>query len=175
VHLIQLHYPDTPADDKVSFRADTKKYMVDTLNGIKKGDKDIVITAAHSRLGFFYNQLNSKERKVLVDKCDLVLSATTHVFMRMRTSDYKINEPLLVNTGSITHARGFCPNGYIQVHVLENPLSLVVQYQNAKKEKREFASSYYAWIKKIGGEVIATDFKKALPKNDVDTTEKSDK
>ena len=168
VHLIQLHYSDSPADASKAFTDDSKKYLVETLKSIKKGSKDIVIIAAHSRTGFFYEQLNSDQRKVIYEKCDLVLSATTHFFTRLKIEEYGDKGPLYLNTGSITYPSGYCPFGYIQVHVLDNPFSLIIQYYDAKKEKRDFQHSAYAWIKKIGGEIIATDFRKPTKDEDME-------
>ncbi len=168
VHLIQLHYSDSPSDVKIAFNADSKKYLVETLEKIEKGDKDIVIVAAHSRTGFFFEQLDSDQRKIVYEKCDLVLSATTHFFSRLKIKEYGDDGPLYVNTGSITYAAGHCPFGYIQVHVLENPFSLVVQYYDAKKETRQFQHPYYAWIKKINGKILATNFRKPTKKEDME-------
>ncbi|MCK5346846.1 MAG: 5'-nucleotidase C-terminal domain-containing protein, partial [Candidatus Heimdallarchaeota archaeon] len=168
VHLIQLHYSDSPADANIAFTEDSKKYLVETLKSIQKGEKDIVIVAAHSRTGFFYEQLSKEQRKVIYDKCDLVLSATTHFFTRLNIDEYGDKGPLYLNTGSITYPAGYCPFGYIQVHVLENPFSLVIQYYDTKKNKRQLQHSAYAWIKKVGGNIIATDFRKPTKDEDME-------
>ncbi len=158
VHLIQLHFSDEPEDETLAFREDSKKYLIDTLEGIRKGEKDIVIVAAHSHTGFWTDNLNESDRRIVMEKCDLVLSATTHFFGRRVLKGYEQTGALVINTGSITHPFGGSPAGYVEVHVLENPLALVVQYVNAKKTKRELQNHGLVFIKAIGGDISSPDF-----------------
>jgi len=168
IHLIQLHFSDSPKDPEIAFNEDSRKYLIETLESIKKGKKDIIIAAAHSRKGFWVNILSDERQKIVMDKCDLVLSATTHFFERMVLDDYETDGPLIINTGSITYASSYCPNGYIQVHVLEKPLALVVQYYDASHDRREMRHSEYAYIKLVGREIFKTDFKKPRPEDNLD-------
>ena len=82
-----------------------------------------------------------------MEKCDLVLSATTHFFKRKIIKDHENDGPLFINTGSITYPYKFCPFGYVQVNVLEYPSALVVQYLNAAKGQPEMQTKDYAFIK----------------------------
>ncbi len=167
VHLIQLHYSDQPDEDSIAFTQSSKRYLMDVLESIDKGLKDIIIAAAHSRTGFWIDQLSPEQRAVVMDKCDLVLSATNHFWERKVIPGYEDSGPLFVNTGSITYPARYCPYGYVQIHVLRKPLSLVVQYINADRSEREMQSSDYAFIKVIGGEILKTDFRKLRPEEDV--------
>ena len=154
VHLIQLHFPDHPRDDKLSFRKASKRFLENCLEGIEKGPKDIVVTAAHSISGFWINQLSKELKELLAEKCDLMLSATTHHFERKKLSEYGDRGALMINTGSVTYPdsdiKGSLP-GYVQVHVLENPLRLDVKYINVDLENRAMPSREYAYTKTVGG------------------------
>lgn len=152
VHLVQLHYPDM---GKGPFREDTKRYLVETLRGIDKGPTDIVIAAAHSRNGFWFQELSVDDLDVVRQKCDLVLSATTHQFGRRTVLGWGDAGPLITNTGSVTFPYGGCYAGYAQVHVLEDPLRLVVQYLDVTKEERTTPPEGYAFVKVIGGNVYS--------------------
>lgn len=159
IHLIQLHYSDSPEDPAIAFNANSHKYLIDTLESIDKTDKDIIIAAAHSRYGFWIDQLTEDEQELVVTKCDLVLSATSHFFERLDVNGYDANEALVINTGSISYPFAYCPPGYVQVHFIENPNALVVQYINCDYEERELEWSDYAYIKLLDGPVIGTSFR----------------
>jgi hypothetical protein len=154
VHLIQLHFPDHPRDDKLSFRKVSKRFLKDRLKEIEKGPKDIVIAAAHSISGFWINQLTKEDKELVAEKCDLMLSATTHHFERKKLSEYGDRGTLMINTGSVTYPdsdiKGSLP-GYVQVHVLESPLRLDVKYLNVDLENRAMPSREYAYTKTVGG------------------------
>jgi hypothetical protein len=158
VHLIQLSFPDEPADPEVAFKPDSRKYLVETIRGIEKGEKDIILAGAHSRYGSWIGLLSEEQRKTVMEKADLVLSATTHVFMRIQVEGYEDHGALCLNTGSITYPLFFAIAGYVEVHVLENPLRLVVQYIHADGDRRELQSDDYAWIKKLGGKIEPAKF-----------------
>ena len=168
IHLIQLHYSDQPKEDSIAFTEDSKRYLMDVLKSIDKGPRDIIIAAAHSRTGFWIDQLSDEQRDVVMDKCDVVLSATTHFWQRKVIPGYQDSGPLFVNTGSITYPSRYCPYGYVQVHVIRKPLSLVVQYINVDRNEREMQHSEYAFIKIVGGEVLKTNFRKPRPEEDMD-------
>jgi hypothetical protein len=158
VHLIQLSYPDEPPDPDVAFRPDSRRYLADTIEKIDKGEKDIIIACAHSRYGWWTYLLSDEQRKIVMEKADLVLSATTHVFARIRVEGYEDHGALCINTGSITYPRLLTPPGYVQVHVLEKPLRLVVQYVHANLEQRQLQSGEYAWVKYINGKIELARF-----------------
>lgn len=160
VHLIQLHFPDQPSKSGIAFPKDSRKWLVSTLDSIEKGPKDIIVACAHSRYGFWIHTLSKKQRKTVMEKCDLVLSATTHFWERKIVHGYEYDGALVLNTGSITYPRN-CPYGYIQVHVLENPQRLVAQYIDAGRETRELSKiGGFAFIKAAGGPVAAAKFRK---------------
>lgn len=165
VHLISLFFPDSPSDESVAFPDESKKYLVDVLNSIEKSDKDIIIAAAHSRMGYWLNNLPKEQLDITLDKVDLVLSATTHIFQVFNSyGDEKV--PLAINTGSITFPNLFCPGGYVQVNLVEDPTAIVVQYINAEKKDRKLQNTYYSAVKKLNGEVVSADFKELKKKDD---------
>ncbi|RKX34102.1 MAG: hypothetical protein DRP71_08235 [Verrucomicrobia bacterium] len=154
VHLIQLHFPDHPRDDKLSFRKVSKRFLADRLKEIEKGPKDIVITAAHSISGFWINELSKEEKNLVADKCDLMLSATTHHFERKKLSEFGDHGALMINTGSVTYPDSDIKDslpGYVQVHVLEGPLRLDVKYINVDRDSRTMPGGEYAYTKFVGG------------------------
>lgn len=158
IHLIQLSFPDEPADPEMAFPPDSRKYLVKTIRGIEKEEKDIIIACAHSRYGSWVGLLSEEQRKVVMEKADLVLSATVHIFARIPVKGYKDRGALCINTGSITYPRFSSPPGYVQVHVLENPSRLVVQYIRANAEQRKLQPYPFAWIKYIGGKIEPAKF-----------------
>jgi len=168
VHLIQLHYSDNPADDTIAFREDSRAYLIRTLEGIDKGKRDIVIVGAHSRDGFWADELSPERQKVVVEKADLVLSATTHFFVQDYLPLYETTGALCINTGSITHPNSYCPYGYVQVHVLKKPFTMVVQYVNAVRPEREMQHHEYSYIKLINGPIVETEFRDVRPEEDMD-------
>ncbi len=160
VHLIQLHFPDTPGEDRIAFPEESREYLVSTLESIDKGPRDIIIACAHSRWGSWLGSLSGNQRKLVMNTCDLILSATTHYFERIILPGYEHHGALVLNTGSITWPRG-CPPGYVQVHVLENPLRIAAQYIRADRDERILERfGDYMWMKVIGGPVMQPRFKR---------------
>lgn len=151
IHLIQLHFPDHPREDRLSFREKSKIYMENILRNMDKGPKDIVIVAAHSISGFWMESLTQEQKDLVAQKCDLALSATTHHFERKKLSEYGDRGALMINTGSITYADEGSVNGYVRVHVLENPLRLDVKYINVDDTPEQMPGYEYAYTKIVGG------------------------
>ena len=168
IHLIQLHYSDNPENDSIAFIEDSKQYLLNTLKSINKGEKDIIIVAAHSRTGSWIQLLSDEGEKLVMEKADLVLSATTHFFERFEYEGYENHSALCINTGSITYPNYWCPGGYVQVHVLKKPFALVVQYINADRAEIEMQNFDYAFIKIINGEILKTNFRPKRYEENVD-------
>ncbi len=154
VHLIQLTFSDTPSDTWIAFTEDSRRYLVETLTGIEKGEKDIVVVCAHSRTGSWIELLSEERRRLVMEKADLVLSATTHFYTRIVPTGYLYVGALCLNTGSITHPSGGSDPGYLQVHVLEDPFRLVVQYHDAGQERRSLQCRRYSHVKEMRGITI---------------------
>lgn len=113
VHLIQLHFSDQPSDTSFSFNSDSRQYLIETLNSIDKDEHDIIIACAHSRSGHWVDLLDEDRREAVMEKADLVLSATTHKYERQLVEGYGAEDgALCLNTGSITHANSG-PDGYL--------------------------------------------------------------
>lgn len=155
LHLIQLHFPDNPKDPNLGFPEDSRRYAIETIQSIKKGPKDIIIVAAHTKGGCWIDAISEKRKKIVMENCDLLLSATTHKFKRHVIPGYENKGALSINTGSITYAN---LDGYVHVHVLEEPLSLVVQYIPAKEQERKLQPFPMSLIKIVGGEILEGDF-----------------
>ncbi|MEA2103499.1 MAG: 5'-nucleotidase C-terminal domain-containing protein [Candidatus Cloacimonadota bacterium] len=168
IHLIQLHYSDSPREDSLAFVTNSKQYLTEILDSIQKGKKDIVIAAAHSRTGFWIDQLDQEQKEIVMKKCDLVLSATTHFFERKIIEEFGNKGPLIINTGSITYPSKYCPFGYVQINVIKNPFSLVVQYIDAGRNEPEMQFANYAFIKIINGEILETDFRQMRPEENAE-------
>jgi hypothetical protein len=151
IHFISLHYPDMPKNDSVSFREDSKEFMVETLKNISKTGKDIIIIGAHSRLGYWIDKLNGEQKKIVNEKADLVLSATTHVFhIGSGNGD---SGPLVLNTGSITRPRLWGSAGFVSIEVLDEPLRIEVSYIDCSKEKPSKPVMFFRAKKIIGGRI----------------------
>jgi len=156
VHIIQLHYPDSPPDPGIAFNESSRKYLMDILNSIKKTKKDIIVVLAHT--GAWFDQLSKERKDILIKKADLLLGATTHTYKRYKLSENKKDKiALALNTGAVANSR---ESGFIQVHVLNKPMRLIVQYQKTKNESRELQRDGYAFEKKINGKIKKIDWDK---------------
>ncbi len=151
IHFISLHYPDMPKDDAVSFREDSKAFMVETLKAINKNGADIVIIGAHSRLGYWLDRLDPEQKKIVMKKADLVLAATTHVFHIY--SETGSEGPLVINTGSITRPRLWGAPGFLSVEVHTEPLRMDVSYIDCSKEKPSKPLLFSRALKYISGRI----------------------
>lgn len=154
IHIISLHFPDQPANDS-AFSEDSKKFMMNKLNSIVKTDKDIIIINAHSRYGFWIDNLNPKQRETVMNKADMLLSGTTHYFEKYLL-DAKYNNkktPLIINCGSPTQAHFGSHNGYVQVNFLAKEKTLVTQYVNLDNATRELSTPKETFVKHLNGKV----------------------
>ena len=158
IHLIQLHHPDSPKDCKLAFPDDSKQYLKTKLQNIDKGPNDIIITAAHSITGFWINDLDEELRKMVMEKADLVLSATTHYFKRKTLTEYGDSGALVINTGSVNYPHPLSHGGYVNVSVLEEPLRLILQYIDVEKNEMALQDNKHTILKVIGGKISFIDF-----------------
>ncbi len=156
VHIIQLHYSDSPDDPDIAFNKSSRDYLMEVLKGIKKGKKDIIIVLAHT--GAWFELLTPENRKDLYKKADLLLGATTHKYKRYIISkDPKAKVSLALNTGAIANS---AKSGYLEVHVLKNPWRLIVQYQLTKNNSRELQKKGFAFQKIINGKITPINWNK---------------
>jgi len=154
VHVLQLHFSDSPKDPNIAFNENSRQYLMDMIEGINKTRKDIIVVLAHT--GAWFDLLSEKRRSKLVKKVDLLLGATTHKYKRYKISDDKnAKVALALNTGAICNS---FESGYLQVHVLKKPMRIVVQYQLTKNETRELQKKGYAYQKIINGKVKPIDW-----------------
>lgn len=147
VHVIQLHFSDSPGPEQ-AFRADSRQYMMDKLASIAKGAKDIIVVMAHSENGDFVSVLNRQQRAALLGKADFLLSATTHSYKRLIYAGFERSGTLSVNTGSVGHSGD--ENGFVQIHVLENPVRFVLQYQSTEGSARQLRGAGKSFLLEKG-------------------------
>ena len=150
VHLIQMHFSDQPADAAVAFPESNRAWMMETLKGIEKGDKDLIIVAAHSRTGAWDMVLSPDRRQPLLSKTDLVLSATTHRFEAWVPEGFEEGDAVCVNTGAVNYPGRMAANGYVEIHLIES-LGIVGQYIDLTQTERRLQRGRYAWIKPKDG------------------------
>lgn len=154
VHIIQLHYSDTPEDPKIAFNESTRDYLFDTLESIKKTDNDIIVVLAHT--GPWVNQLNAERKSILMNKADLILGATTHRFIRYHFLGEGIDTGAIAfNTGAVGNSPD---NGFLQVHVLKNPTRMILQYQRTSEDSRKLQEAGFAFEKIINGKISEIDW-----------------
>jgi hypothetical protein len=161
VHIIQLHFSDNPADPAIAFNESSRKYLLNTLDSIEKTSNDLIIILAHSRTGEWIPLLNPERRKKVLNKADLVLSATTHDYKRYRYDGFKDNGALCLNSGSVSRA-GSGGNGFLQVHVFKYPTRFIVQYQSTDNNKRKLRSNGFAYLKYVNGNIYDAEWGKFL-------------
>ncbi len=180
VHFIALGFANK-CDGNDLFPHEKTQFLLETLAHINKTDHDIVIVAAQSITGSWHDLLTLSAQETLFAKCDLLLSGAANVFQRLQLPEtFNGNEPLALTTGSVTRAEGSTPNGYIEVHVLQDvttncsevadfdttaqmvknvfSYALVAQYLDATKPVRQMQSNEFAYLKIVGGRVLDTDF-----------------
>lgn len=158
VHYISLHYPDQPNDDELCFTADSRNYLINTLKQIKKSSNDIIIVAAHSRWGSWIDDLNESQKSYVMSKCDLLLSGTTHYFERRVPQGFENRGALVVNASSVNRARFGNHNGFLKIHVMSNPLALIVQHVNTNDHEIQLMGTPDSYVKFINGGTYPLNF-----------------
>ena len=149
VHIIQLHYSDNPPDATKAFNENSRQYLMDILDRIDKTDNDIIVVLAHT--GNWVNKLSEERRSKLLAKADLILGATTHRYQRYEFSDHDNDKgALMLNTGAVGNSG---KSGFLQIHVMEYPTRMIIQYQTTNKESRELQEEGLAYEKIINGEI----------------------
>ncbi len=150
IHLIQMHFSDQPADAAVAFPESSRVWMMETLKGIEKGDKDLIIVAAHSRAGSWDMVLSQERRQFLLNKVDLVLSATTHRFEAWVPEGFEEGAAVCINTGAVNYPGPMTPNGYVEIHLIES-VGVVGQYIDLTRPDRHLQRGRFAWVKPKDG------------------------
>ena len=106
--------------------------------------------------GAWFEQLSKERKAKLIKKADLLLGATTHVYKRYEIlGNKKEKVALALNTGAVSNSHD---SGFVQVHVLKNPMRLVVQYQRTSNDTRELQQDNFAFEKKIKGKIKKIDW-----------------
>lgn len=163
IHYIVLHFPDNPKDQNIAFPESSKQFLINTLNKIQKGANDIIITSAHSMYGSWIDNLSPVQQKIVNAKCDLMLAGTSHYFERRVPEGMENSGPLMISAGSVNKARWGSNNGFLQIHVVQQPLSLIVQYVNTDDTEVKLQDAQYSYIKYINGGVYPL----AFPQSDI--------
>ncbi|MCU0858654.1 MAG: hypothetical protein MUC65_09665, partial [Pontiellaceae bacterium] len=161
VHILNLHFADQ-YDGRMGgsnpFVEATQAYMQSKLEALAaagKTDHDIIIVLAHSTGGDFVEQgnINSTRKDLLLCTADLCVSATTHRYGwwdRYKTYDNG-NGAVSYNSGSVGHAGGHPDKpaedgvqGYMELHVLENPPRMTIQYIKTELSSRTLHVGKYS-------------------------------
>ncbi len=153
IHFISLYFPDEPENTKLSFRESTKQFLRETLLRINKTDHDIIVLEAHSRFGFWLNELNPELYRLVMNKADLVFGSSTHYYERFAPEGYANSGPLILNTGAIEHPRFGSNPGFIQIHVMEQNRGLYVNYVDLSKPTTVLGSSPFAYFRSFNGKI----------------------
>ena len=165
VHLIQMHFSDQPMDAAVAFPESSRAWMIETLKGIEKGDKDLIIVAAHSRAGSWDMVLSSERRQFLLNKADLVLSATTHRFEAWVPERFEKGDAVCINTGAVNYPGPMTPNGYVEIHLIES-VGVVGQYIDLTQTDRRLQRGRFAWVKPKEGPMRYLNLRSAADETD---------
>ncbi len=156
VHIIQLHYSDSPIDPDVAFREDSRRWLMGVLDSIKKDGNDIIVVLAHT--GNWVNVLSEQRKKKVLAKADLILGATTHIFTKYEYPGYETGkEAIALNSGAVGNS---IDSGFLQVHVLKYPLRLVIQYQRTRFPERQLQEPLFSYEKIIDGPIRQIDWEK---------------
>jgi hypothetical protein len=148
VHLIQLHFPDQPADPAVAFRETSREWLDSLLQHLPSEPTDIVVVGAHSKMGYWVEVLNTERRRRLLSRADIVMSATTHRFQHF---DFGEDSALVFNTGTVNFGAWRSDverdGGYLTVHLLPNPDRLIVQYVGLNDDQQRLAPYGKAYVR----------------------------
>ena len=150
VHLIQMHFSDQPMDAAVAFPESSQVWMMATLKDIENREKDLIIVAAHSRTGSWDMVLSPERRQFLLNKVDLVLSATTHRFEVWVPEGFEGGDAVCINTGAVNYPGPMTPNGYVEIHLIKS-MGVVGQYIDLTQTGRRLQRGRFAWIKPKDG------------------------
>ena len=154
VHIIQIHYSDTPTDPDIAFNKSSRKYLFDILESINKTDKDIIVVLVHTN--GWIDVLNKKRKEKILAKADLLLDANTHAYKKYDLENKASeNGAVIFNTGAVGNSGN---SGFMQVHVLKNPLRMIIQYQETKNDSRQLQGKGFAYEKIIGGNTKIIDW-----------------
>lgn len=154
IHYISLHFSDEPENTKLAFRESSKSFLRETLRKITKTDHDIIVLEAHSRFGYWLNELNVDLYKIVMTKADLVFGSNTHYYERFAPEGYASSGPLILNTGSILNPRFGSNPGFIQVHVLEQHRGMYVNYVDISKPTAILSSTPNAFFRSFSGKIF---------------------
>jgi len=166
VHVISLHFSDSGP----GLIEESRQFMEDRLTELAadKTDKDIIVVLAHSRSGDFVKDadFSSAREELLLSTADLCVSATIHVFERY--PDYNIQYPdgaVHYNSGAASQTGS--THGYMELHLLDNPPRLIIQYINLEdNDTRQLQTDYIegigdptlAVVKEINGPAYEVDW-----------------
>lgn len=154
VHIIQLHYSDTPKNSFIAFRKNSRKYLFYILDSIDKEENNIIVVLVHTNE--WINKLNKKNRRLLLSKADLLLDANTHSYKKYDFIESSAeNNAAVFNTGAVGNSDN---SGFIQIHVLKNPLRMIIQYQETKNNTRKLQGEGFSYVKIINGEIQNIDW-----------------
>lgn len=90
--------------------------------------------------------LSPERRQFLLNKVDLVLSATTHRFEAWVPEGFETGDAVCINTGAVNFPGTMTPNGYVEIHVLES-VGVIGQYIDLTRTDRRLQRGRFAWVK----------------------------
>ncbi len=176
VHVIQLHY----SDQGPGLIEESRQFMEEKLTELSrnKTDKDIILVLAHSVKGDFVKDasFNSARKDLLLSTADLCVSATIHTFERY--PEYNIDYPngaVHYNSGAASQTGS--THGYMEMHVLDNPPRMLIQYINLEDNStRQLQTDYIegsgdptlALVKEINGPSYVVDWNTLIGSSDKD-------
>lgn len=147
LHFISLYFTDEHHGNLENFSAESKQYLLRTLQGIDKDENTFILVAAHTAYGDWVQYLKQSHQEYVLAKVDLLLSGGVHYFSEFKHPYYEKFNGLIISAGSISKPRWGSYPGYIQVHVFENPSELVVQFVNLQNESAALCDTPYSYIK----------------------------
>jgi len=132
IHVVAVHFPDQPMDPNVAFPEDSRQFMIDTLQSITHGPKDIVICTAHSIYGYWVHHLSTARQQIVMDTADYCFAGTSHNYERYVHPTYgETNGALCLNSGCIT---GSDCRGFIQCFAFDDPPRVISIFQHSGEQ-----------------------------------------
>ncbi len=153
IHWISLYFPDEPPNPKLGFRESSKRFLAQTLSKIKKTEKDIIVIGAHSQYGYWLNELHPDLYRLVCQKADIVVGASTHYYERYTPDGLLSQGPLILNTGSAVSPRFGSAPGFVQIRVLEQHRGMYINYVDVSKPNNTIASTPFAYFRTFTGKI----------------------
>ncbi|MCU0858795.1 MAG: hypothetical protein MUC65_10390 [Pontiellaceae bacterium] len=169
VHLISLHF-----GNQLVFAPQTRDFMVNKflmLSAVRTNN-DIILLVSQAQSEFMEDiasVIDESQKKLILQTADFIIEGNSHTFRRHPRFDSEYpNGAVCLNVGTVILDNPENSRGYLNFHVLADPVRVTVQYIDLDAPERKLhtgpVSANYMnelsgpWIKTIGGSYQPVDW-----------------